>query len=80
MKTLVTTIITAFNEEDNIGRCIDFLLNQDFDNMKILVVNDVSSDGTPNIVELYVQSNPDKVRLIRLSRNLGSGNAGILLL
>jgi len=75
MKTLVTAIITAFNEEDDIGRCIDSLLNQDFDSMEILVVDDGSRDRTPNIVESYVQSDPSKVRLIRLPRNLGSGNA-----
>jgi glycosyltransferase involved in cell wall biosynthesis len=75
MKALVTAIITAFNEEDDIGRCIDSLLNQDFDDMEILVVDDGSSDKTPDIVESYVQSNPDKVRLIRLPSNLGLGNA-----
>jgi len=75
MKTLVTAIITAFNEENDIGRCVDSLLNQDFDNMEILVVDDGSGDRTPNIVESYIQSNPDKVRLIRLPRNLGLGNA-----
>jgi glycosyltransferase involved in cell wall biosynthesis len=56
MRTLVTAIITAFNEEDNVGRCIDSLLNQDFDDMEILVVDDGSSDKTPDIVESYVQS------------------------
>jgi len=75
MKTLITAIITAFNEENNIGRCIDSLLNQDFDDMEILVVDDGSGDRTPNIVKSYIQSNPDKVRLIRFPRNLGLGNA-----
>ena len=75
MKTLVTAIITAFNEEDNIERCIDSLLNQDFDDMEILVIDDGSRDRTPNIVESYIQSNPEKVRLIRFPKNLGFGNA-----
>lgn len=45
----VTAIITTFNEELNIGACIESLLWCD----EILVVDSFSTDGTPEIVRAY---------------------------
>lgn len=75
LRTLVTVVVTTFNEEAHVGRCIESLLNQDFNGMEILVVDDGSTDKTPEIVKTYLQRNPDKIRLIRLPKNLGLGNA-----
>ncbi|SDG91056.1 glycosyltransferase [Psychroflexus sediminis] len=43
-------IIPAYNEEKFIKNCLDSLLNQTHAAKKILVVDDGSSDNTPNIV------------------------------
>lgn len=74
-RATVTVIVTAFNEEKYIGRCLESLLDQDFGDMEVLVIDDGSTDRTPDIIRRYVQMNPSKLRLIVFPKNLGSGNA-----
>lgn len=47
---LVSIIIPAYNVERYIEHCIVSILKQSYTNIEILVVNDGSSDNTPNIV------------------------------
>ncbi|MDR2052362.1 MAG: glycosyltransferase family 2 protein, partial [Treponema sp.] len=47
---LVSVLIPARNEEKNIERCLDSLRNQLYKNYEILVINDNSTDDTPNIL------------------------------
>jgi glycosyltransferase involved in cell wall biosynthesis len=51
------TVIPAHNEEKFIGRCLDSLANQTLPPKKIVVVNDNSSDNTPEIVSSYQKEN-----------------------
>ena len=41
---LVSIIIPARNEEENISNCLDSLLSQDYSDLEIIVVNDSSID------------------------------------
>ena len=47
---LVSVLVPARNEEDNIERCIRSLQNQQYKNFEILVLNDNSTDDTLNIL------------------------------
>lgn len=47
---LISVLIPARNEEDNIKRCIISLTKQDYKNIEILVLNDNSTDNTAGIV------------------------------
>lgn len=47
----VSVIIPAYNEEKHIGKCLSSLLNQDYQNLEIIVVDDGSKDGTKEIVK-----------------------------
>lgn len=49
-RPLISILIPARNEEDNIKRCINSLLKQDYDNLEILVLDDGSIDRTAEIV------------------------------
>ena len=49
-KPLISVLIPARNEEDNIKRCINSLLKQDYENLEILVLDDGSTDRTVEIV------------------------------
>ena len=42
----VSVIVAAYNIEDYIERCINSVINQSFSDIEIIVVNDGSSDGT----------------------------------
>lgn len=51
----VTIIITAFNVEKYISRCIESILHQTYKHIKIVVINDGSTDGTLNILQRYLE-------------------------
>ncbi len=51
----VSIMIPARNEERNIRRCVDSLLQQDYPDFEVLVLNDHSSDGTEEILKSYKQ-------------------------
>jgi len=55
---LVTIIVTARNEEQMIRSCLDSLLNQNYSNYEILVVDDSSTDSTPEIVNKLAADHP----------------------
>jgi chlorobactene glucosyltransferase len=75
---LVSVILPARNEERNIRRCVTSLLEQDYANFEVIVVDDGSTDATPHILEEIAQSHPRGNRLfvLRLRDSLPPGWAG----
>lgn len=74
-KDLISIIIPAYNCSDFIGNCLDSLLLQDLkeENYEVIVVDDGSTDDTPEIVSSYCEKHPN-FKLFRQS-NLGVGAA-----
>lgn len=70
---LVSIIIPCFNSEDYIAECIKSVLDQDYDNLEVIVVDDGSTDSSQNIIAtyhnvmLYTQENSGA----SIARNLG---------
>ncbi|MGD0855780.1 MAG: glycosyltransferase [Dehalococcoidia bacterium] len=60
---LVSILIPARNEEENIGRCLSSVLNQDYPNFEVLVLDDNSRDGTAGIIR-KVSEEDGRVQLI----------------
>jgi cellulose synthase/poly-beta-1,6-N-acetylglucosamine synthase-like glycosyltransferase len=60
---MVTVFIAAHNEELVIAGCLRALLNTNYppERLKIVPVNDRSTDGTRTIIDGYVQSNPGRI-------------------
>ena len=48
---LISVCVPARNEERNIRACVESLLAQDYPNFEIIVLDDRSTDGTPEILE-----------------------------
>jgi chlorobactene glucosyltransferase len=61
---LVSILIPARNEEDNIAICLESLKKQDYPNFEVLVLNDNSSDKTVSIVDKMVTED-GRVRLFQ---------------
>jgi chlorobactene glucosyltransferase len=57
---LISIIIPARNEARNIRRCLDALSSQTYPNMEIVVVDDRSTDATPQILEDFMPGSHDK--------------------
>ncbi len=51
-------LVPARNEEGKIGRCLQSLLNQDYPDYEIIVVDDHSTDSTGEIIARLARSNP----------------------
>jgi len=49
----VSVILPARNEEKYIEKCINSLVEQDYDNYEIIAINDSSEDETKNIIKKY---------------------------
>jgi len=58
----VSVVMCARNAEKYVGNCIGSILNQTFQNFEIVLVDDMSSDNTANIVTKF---NDKRIRLIR---------------
>jgi len=57
-KPKVSIILPARNEEKFIEKCLNSLLNQDYDNYEIIAINDSSTDSTGNIIKKYSKKFP----------------------
>jgi glycosyltransferase involved in cell wall biosynthesis len=54
----VSIILPARNEEEYIEKCLDSLINQDYDNYEIIVIDDSSEDSTGKIISEYAKNHP----------------------
>jgi chlorobactene glucosyltransferase len=73
----VSIIVPARNEEHNIRSCVTSLLEQDYENFEVIVVDDGSTDGTLTILDDITYKHPraDRLWVLRL-RDLPAGWAG----
>jgi chlorobactene glucosyltransferase len=60
---LISILIPARNEAENISRCLKSLLKQDYPNLEIIVLNDNSTDETCKVVNEIAQKD-SRVRLV----------------
>lgn len=74
---LVTIGIPVYNVEPYIEKCLLSVLNQTYQNLEILVVDDLGTDNSMQIVASLQQSNPKGsiMKIIIQPQNGGSGEA-----
>ena len=71
MEKIKFSIITpVYNREDCIGRCIESVIAQDYDNLEHIIVDDGSSDGTNKIIKNYAKKY-NFIKLIEYKKNRG---------
>ena len=62
---LVSVVVPARNEEENIGTCLESLAASRYPALEILVVDDGSEDRTAEIVRGLASLHPSRIRLIQ---------------
>ena len=57
---MISIVCPTYNEEKYIGKCIDSILAQDYsqDDMEVILVDGMSTDGTRAIVQEYAKRYP----------------------
>ena len=53
MDDKISVIIPVYNLENVIGKCIESVLNQTYDNIEIIIIDDGSCDNSPEIIARY---------------------------
>jgi len=65
----VSVILLNHNGEGIIGKCLDHLLAQTFDDFEIVVIDNNSSDASVAVLERYLSSG--RISVVRSHKNLG---------
>ncbi len=60
---LISVIVPVFNVEKYLDDCITSLLNQTYENIEIILVDDGSTDSSPSICENYAKKS-NKIKII----------------
>lgn len=77
--SLISIVCAAYNSKNYITETINSVLNQDYENWELLIIDDCSTDDTFQIVESEAK-NDHRIRTFRNIANSGSGfsrNIGI---
>lgn len=81
MNEKISVIVPVYNSEDYISMCLESLINQSYDNIEIIIVNDGSTDMSSEIIDRYKANNPNiksintPNRGVSAARRLGCKNA-----
>ena len=67
----VSVIVPVYNAEEYIGATLDSIINQDFNSYEIIVVDDGSTDQSPEIISEKLTKSTADYRIIR------QDNAGV---
>lgn len=78
----LSIIIPCYNVAEYLPACLDSLRNQTLgmDKIQIILIDDASTDATPDILKNFEHTFPEQVILIPLSQNQGQGYARNLAL
>jgi len=75
----LTLGMTVYNSENHLRQTLDSLLAQDFSKFQLVISDDASDDGSPQICSEY-QSKDARIRYIRNDKNVGfAGNLNRLI-
>ena len=81
MNPTVSIIVPIYNAEKYLNRCVDSILNQEYTDFELILVNDGSKDASPQICDEYAKEDA-RVRVIHKentgvsdTRNIAIGHA-----
>lgn len=78
---LISVIIPVYNVEEYLEKCVDSVLQQDYDHLEILLIDDGSSDQSGKICDEYAQKDSRVLVIhqknggVSCARNTGVANA-----
>lgn len=73
MNTKVSIIVPVYNAEKFLDKCVQSLLDQTYNNIEIILIDDESPDDCPQICDAYAAKDP-RVKVVH-QKNTGSSGA-----
>lgn len=77
LKMQLTVVLPTYNEAENLPKMVSALFSLPLPELKLLVVDDNSPDGTGNIADEFSRQNPNRVSVLHRTGKLGLGTAYI---
>ncbi len=78
MKEKISVIVPVYNVEEYLPRCLDSLINQTYKDIKIICIDDGSTDGSAKILEEYEKKDKRITVVSKKNGGLSSArNAGL---
>lgn len=80
MNPTVSILVAAYNEEQHLAECLESLIGQSYQNLQIVVIDDYSTDSTPQIIKEY-SLRDKRILPLRMPSNCGPAktrNYGLL--
>lgn len=67
-EALVSIIVSFYNEERFLGKCIQSVLDSSYQNFELILVNDASTDSSEEVVKSFSDT---RIKYIKVNRNQG---------
>lgn len=74
MKELISVIVPVHNSEKYLAQCIESIMNQSYQELEIILVNDCSTDRSASICDQYAQTDA-RIHVIHRTVQGGEGGA-----
>ncbi|MDP3997114.1 MAG: glycosyltransferase family 2 protein [bacterium] len=77
---LVSVVISIYNGSAHLNRCLQSVINQTYQNLEIVCIDDASTDNTPKMLKQWQKKYPPIIRCLTNTQNIGltkSLNKGI---
>ena len=71
---MISIVTTCYNLEDYIEDCLVSLINQSYENLEVIVVNDCSTDNSLSIIK-KIADKDSRIKIINNDINLGAGKS-----
>lgn len=76
-QNLISIIIPVYNTKEYLPRCLDSIINQTYENLELLIIDDGSNDGSGDVCDEYAKRD-SRIRVIHkenagqaIARNIG---------
>lgn len=76
----LSVLIPVYNVEAYLTACVQSILRQDTNNIEVLLLDDVSTDSSPEMMRRLAQTHPSTIKLLAHTRNRGLSAARNTLL
>ena len=77
MSAFFSVIVPNYNSAKWINKCIDSILNQAFGNFELIIVDDMSTDNSVEIIKQYTDNRIKLIELDHKAYNGGTRNIGV---
>jgi glycosyltransferase involved in cell wall biosynthesis len=76
--TLISVVVPAYNAESFVGHTLTSILQQTYQNIEVIVIDDGSQDSTADIVKTFAKSDPRVILVTQSNSGVSSArNSGI---